>query len=136
VRDGHDVHMITSDRKGGSRRTEDIEGIQVTWIPVRYSQKMGVFRRVLAFLLFAILATFEGIRTRPTLVFATSTPLTVVFPALAIKVFRRVPMVFEVRDLWPEMPIAVGALTNPVLIRVARRMEKLAYSQSSRVIAL
>src|SRR5699024_4679328 len=83
VRDGHNVHMITSDRKGGSRRTEDIEGIQVTWIPVRYSQKMGVFRRVLAFLLFAILATFEGIRTRPTLVFATSTPLTVVFPALA-----------------------------------------------------
>lgn len=136
VRDGHEVHMITSDQKGGSRRTEDIEGIQVTWIPVRYSQSMGVFRRIIAFLIFAVLASFEGIKKRPTVVFATSTPLTIVFPALAIKLFRRVPMVFEVRDLWPEMPIAVGALTNPLLIRLAKLLERFAYFQSSRVIAL
>lgn len=136
VRDGHDVHMITSDRKCGPRRTEYIEGIKVTWIPVRYSQSMSNFRRVLSFVLFAIWASYVGIKTRPNVVFATSTPLTVVIPALAVKLFRRVPMVFEVRDLWPEMPIAVGALRSPVLIRMARWLERVAYSQSARVVAL
>lgn len=136
VRDGHEVHMITSDTTGGARRTEDVEGIQVTWIPVPYSNRMSVPRRIWAFVLFAMLASLAGIKTRPSLVFATSTPLTIVIPALAVKWTKRVPMVFEVRDLWPEMPIAVGALTNPLLIRLARWMEKLAYSQSSRVIAL
>src|SRR5690606_20246841 len=57
-------------------------------------------------------------------------------PALAIRWIRRVPMVFEVRDLWPEMPISIGALGNPMLIRLARWMEKLSYFQSKFVIAL
>ena len=136
VRDGHEVHMVTSDRTGTKARNEVIDGIHVSWIPVSYSNEMSFARRMWAFLLFAVLATLEGIKTRPTVVFATSTPLTIVIPALIIKWMKRVPMVFEVRDLWPEMPIAVGALSNPVLIRIARGMEKIAYRQSKNVIAL
>src|SRR6185312_7914777 len=43
---------------------------------------------------------------------------------------------FEVRDLWPELPIAVGALKNPVLRRAAQALERFAYSNAAAVIAL
>ena len=55
-----------------------------------------------------------------------------------MKAARRlgVPFVFEVRDRWPEIPIAIGALTNPVLIWYARRLEKRIYRAADRIIAL
>jgi len=69
-------------------------------------------------------------------VFATSTPLTIIIPAFFYKKIKKLPMVFEVRDLWPELPIAVGAIKNPIVIWLAERLEKLAYSSSSKIIAL
>jgi glycosyltransferase involved in cell wall biosynthesis len=45
-------------------------------------------------------------------------------------------MVFEVRDLWPELPIAVGALKSPLSIMAARRLERFAYDHACRIIAL
>ena len=45
-------------------------------------------------------------------------------------------MVFEVRDLWPELPIAIGALKNPFLISAARLLEKYAYKNADRIVAL
>ena len=45
-------------------------------------------------------------------------------------------MVLEVRDLWPEIPIAVGALRNPMAIAAARWLERMAYKSSARIIAL
>jgi glycosyltransferase involved in cell wall biosynthesis len=49
---------------------------------------------------------------------------------------KKIPMVFEVRDLWPEMPIAVGALKNPLLRFAARRLEHWAYHNAEAVVAL
>lgn len=45
-------------------------------------------------------------------------------------------MVFEVRDLWPELPIAIGALPNPLMRAAARRLERFAYRQSHHIVAL
>jgi glycosyltransferase involved in cell wall biosynthesis len=45
-------------------------------------------------------------------------------------------MVFEVRDLWPEIPIAVGALKSKISIQLSRWLEKVAYQNSKRIIAL
>ena len=45
-------------------------------------------------------------------------------------------MVFEVRDLWPDVPIRLGVLKNPVAIRAARLLERLAYRHSSAVVGL
>jgi glycosyltransferase involved in cell wall biosynthesis len=70
------------------------------------------------------------------LVLASSTPLTVAIPAAYAARRRRVPMVLEVRDLWPELPIAIGALRSPVMRWVAWRLEGWAYRRSVHVIAL
>jgi glycosyltransferase involved in cell wall biosynthesis len=48
----------------------------------------------------------------------------------------RAPLVFEVRDLWPEAPIQMGALRNPLLRRAARALERLVLGRAAGVIAL
>jgi glycosyltransferase involved in cell wall biosynthesis len=73
---------------------------------------------------------------RPDVIYATSPPLTIAIPALAAAARWRAPLVFEVRDLWPEAPIQMGALANPRVQRQARSLEREAYRRARRVIAL
>src|SRR5919106_3157264 len=94
-------------------------------------------RRLLAFARFALGATLAALRgPRPDVIYATSPPLTMALPALAAATRWRAPLVFEVRDLWPEAPIQMGALRNPLLRRMARALERFVYSRSTRIIAL
>ena len=43
---------------------------------------------------------------------------------------------FEVRDLWPELPVAIGAIKSPVVIKLAKMLEVFAYKKSTHVVAL
>ena len=70
------------------------------------------------------------------MIYATSPPLTMALPAMAAAARWRAPLVFEVRDLWPEAPIQMGALRNPLLRRSARLLERLVLRRAARVIAL
>ena len=47
------------------------------------------------------------------MLFATSTPLTAGIPGIFARWLRRKKFVFEVRDLWPEIPKAMGVINNP-----------------------
>lgn len=60
----------------------------------------------------------------------TSPPLFVGFSAYIISRIKRVPFVFEVRDLWPESAIDTGVLTNKVIIRMAYWFEKFIYKKA------
>ena len=120
---GHEIHMITSFREPIKTRTPFTtveEGINVHWIPVAYDNKMGFYRRIVAFLRFAYFATRRVMQLN-VILFCISTPLTIAIPAIYGAIRQRVPMVFEVRDLWPELPIAIGALKNPLAKFLAGR---------------
>ncbi len=138
VRGGHEVHMITSDRAAGTRGWRETEeaGIHVHWAPVRYSSGMGFRRRIVAFAQFASMAARKAASLPGDLVFATSTPLTIALPAIYAARRKSIPMVFEVRDLWPQAPIAVGALRSRPAIAAARWLERFAYRHSERIVAL
>lgn len=142
VRKGHEVHMITSYRdcdaeaKIKSWRTESIDGMNVHWLPVPYNNKMSYWARLKAFLAFAMKAGKKAIEVKGDIIFATSTPLTIAIPAVKAKRKLKIPLVFEVRDLWPELPIAMGALKSPVTKFLAKRLEKYAYFNSEHVVAL
>jgi glycosyltransferase involved in cell wall biosynthesis len=134
---GHEVHVVTSDTAGKTQLpTGVVDGIHVHWISIPYDNSMTPRKRLWAFLKFALLASRRARRLNPELVVATSTPLTVILPALAAIWRRNVPMVFEVRDLWPEIPIAMGALRDPVSKYLARQLERISYKHATRVIAL
>jgi glycosyltransferase involved in cell wall biosynthesis len=140
VERGHTVDVITTDvtpvpRQRGWRRTED-DGVTVHWYPVPYSNRMSYARRLRAFAEFMALAAAKAAALRADLVFATSTPLTVAVPGVLAAKLRGVPFVFEVRDLWPEVPIAMGALRNPVARRLACALANFAYRNATEVVAL
>ncbi len=139
VQAGHEVHVVTAFRDPSARRgvwQAHVDGIHIHWIPVRYSNHMGFRQRIRAFAEFAFKSARVAASIRGDLVFATSTPLTIALPGIYAAWRLRRPMVFEVRDLWPELPMAVGDLRNPVLIVLARWLERMAYRHAARVIAL
>lgn len=139
VERGHEVHMITSDcirRRRGGWYVTDEAGIHVHWIPIPYSNSMGYHERKRAFIQFALLALKRAAKTGGDVVFASSTPLTVAIPGIASSWGHRIPMVFEVRDLWPEAPVAMGILRNPCGIAAMRLLELLAYHTSASIVTL
>lgn len=136
---GHEVHIITSWLKETDEKTwfTTVEaGIHVHWFPNFYNNKMSYAERVKAFFRFAYHATKKGKSLEADLVFATSTPLTIAIPAIFTARSLKVPMVFEVRDLWPELPIAMGALNNKLAQKLAYQLEDWAYKNSSSIVAL
>lgn len=137
---GHDVQLIAARRQPSDDdkgwREEQIAGFTLHSCLVPYSNSMSYRRRIKAFVDFAVAAGRRARSLGGDVVFATSTPLTIALPGVYAAKRLRIPMVFEVRDLWPEVPIAMGALKNPATIYLARRLEKFAYNNSTRVVAL
>lgn len=113
-----------------------IDGIRVLAVNQPYANRMGFRERVTAFWRFAKAAEQLVKRTDADLVFATSTPLTVGIPGMRGAKALKVPFVFEVRDLWPDIPIAMGALRNPVLKWYTRWLERRIYMAAKHIIAL
>jgi glycosyltransferase involved in cell wall biosynthesis len=140
VAHGHTVHVITTDITPGKRalgwRHTDDDGIDVHWFSIPYSNNMSYARRIRAFAEFMVVAAAKAARLKADLVFATSTPLTVAVPGVIAARLRRKPFVFEVRDLWPEVPIKMGALRNPVARKLAGALATFAYRNAAEVVAL
>ena len=118
---GHEVHMVTTDQrldaeaaKRPAWRVTNEAGIHVHWTAVPYDNTQAYGDRLRAFLTFAWRAARKAIELRGDVIFATSTPLTIAIPALLATWRTRRPLVFEVRDLWPAVPIAIGAIRKPL----------------------
>lgn len=144
VKQGHEVTMVTS----SSRLPEEyearpyvdgeIDGIRIRSVRVKYSNYMSYARRMWSFLAFTFGATLRAATAGPhDVVFATSTPLTVGIPGWVAAALTRTPFVFEVRDLWPEAAIQMGALKrNGLIARTAKRLERFLYRHAEHVVAL
>jgi glycosyltransferase involved in cell wall biosynthesis len=138
---GHEVSMVTAATPGEDPR-RGVDGIEVIGVRAGYADYMGGTRlayprRVLEFVRFALGATVTALRLpHPDVIYATSPPLTMALPAVAASRRHRVPLVFEVRDLWPEAPIQMGALRGRLLQRLARALERFVYRNAAHVIAL
>jgi glycosyltransferase involved in cell wall biosynthesis len=140
---GHRVTVVSSSARfpeaglaPGDVTLSSCEGIELVLLRAPYSNRLSFAQRTAAFLRFAALASREVLRRPADLVFATSTPLTIALPGMLAKYRHRAPMVFEVRDLWPELPIAVGALRSPPLKALASGLEWAAYHAADHVVAL
>lgn len=114
-----------------------IDGIRVHYLPVTYEQRFGFAKRILAFWQFVSKArSLVKKLPRPDLLYITSTPLTTGLIGLWAKKRLALPFIFEVRDLWPEAPIQVGAIRNPVLKRMLYSLEKKIYDHALSLVAL
>jgi glycosyltransferase involved in cell wall biosynthesis len=143
---GHDVTMVCGSygigrtgltgpfRRG--RRRGAVDGIEVVELQLEYSNRQGFLARVLTFARFAVRSTCLALTERHDLLFATTTPLTAGIPGIAARWARGSRFVFEVRDLWPELPRAMGAITNPVVLGLMGWLELASYRSAHRLVAL
>ena len=138
VASGYDVIMVTSDSENefSGWRIEKLDGFEVHWVSVKYNNSYGFLRRLWAFVKFLVLSSIHICSLKSDKLFVTSTPLTVAIPAIIYKLIKRKPYVFEVRDVWPEVPIALGIIKNNVLIKAAFLLEKIAYKNAAHIVAL
>jgi glycosyltransferase involved in cell wall biosynthesis len=132
---GGGVTGLTGPYRGGSRRGV-VDGIDVIEFHLPYSNADRFLKRTLVFVQFMLRSMKLAVSSGYDLVFATSTPLTVAVPGMAAKLLRRRPFIFEVRDLWPELPREMGVITNPVVLRAMDALESLAYRCADACIGL
>lgn len=137
---GHEVEIITGtgyDPTLKSNTATLVDGILVRTLGAKYSSDMGFGRRLWSFIQFALKSSSYAARSGNfDIVLATSTPLTIAIPALCAKWIARRPLVFEVRDVWPDAAIDIGQLRNPLLISVARWLETIIYNASDKIVPL
>ena len=113
----------------------EVDGIKVISLPLAYSNRDSLLRRGFTFARFAVRSMAIALEFDYDLVFATSTPITAVIPGLAAKFARGKPFVFEVRDLWPELPRALG-LRNPFILGGMTCLELAGYSSADACVGL
>ena len=146
IDNGHEVTMLCGSYESGETgltgnfhngvRKGVVDRISVIEIQVPYSNKVSFLKRYLVFLSFFIKGIPIVLTNNFDILFASSTPLTVGLFGLLGKWLRRKPFVFEVRDLWPELPKSMGVIKNPMAILVLSIMEWLSYKSADKIIGL
>lgn len=146
IRRGHTVTMVCGSYDAAQtgldgpfvngRRRGTADGIDVIELELPYANVHGFGRRSRTFLRFALRSVGLALREPADLVFATTTPLTAGIPGITARWIRRKPFVFEVRDLWPELPRAMGVISNPVILGLMRVLEWVSYRSATRCIGL
>jgi len=139
VRRGHRVTVIASPVSyltGALRVTQDeIEpGIRIRRAATYQALHRSFVHRVFAFASFMVSSFFVGLGVKNVdLVWGTSPPIFQGWTAWMLARLKRVPFLFEVRDLWPTFAIAVGVLRNPLLVRLSLWLERFLYRHADRV---
>ncbi len=137
----HEVTVLTTRTYYDARITHDFpwapEGVDVRMIDAPYENEMGIRPRLLAYAQFALRAVLAGLRLpRPDLVFGSSTPLSAAWAARQIARLKGAPWVFEVRDLWPDFPVQMGAVPFAWMRRLLYCVERDLYHSAAHVVTL
>ncbi|MEI8185762.1 MAG: glycosyltransferase family 4 protein [Chlorobiaceae bacterium] len=144
---GHQVTMVCggylpaeSGLKGdwvNGMRQGRVDGIDVIELSLPPSSNYDSFlKRSWIFFLYSWRSVLLALQEKYDLIFASSTPLTSGIPGIVARYFRRKPFVFEVRDLFPELPKTMGMITNPIVLGALGGLEWLSYHSAVGCIGL
>ena len=143
---GHSVTMVCGSYGAGKTgldtpfrngvRSGFVAGFRVIEFELPYSNRDGFLKRTWTFLRFAFQSIKLVFSEEFELLFATSTPLTAAIPGIVARLFNKGRFVFEVRDLWPELPRAMGVISNPLVLFGMALLERIAYHSAHRCIGL
>jgi glycosyltransferase involved in cell wall biosynthesis len=116
---------------------EEVDGIQVirTWMYLAANRGFG--RRILNYVSFMFTAIVASLFAPPCdVVIGTSPQFFVAMAACAVAAWRRCPFIFEVRDLWPEAIVAVGAMKRGRAISLLHKIAQYLYRRAARVVVV
>ena len=116
---------------------ELMDGIEVIRVKTFMTANEGFFLRTLDYLSFMITAFFAGLlQKKPDVIVATSPQFFTAISGWLLAFFRRLPFVFELRDIWPASIIAVGAMKKNLSFIFLEKLELFLYRRSDAIIAL
>jgi colanic acid biosynthesis glycosyl transferase WcaI len=146
VKLGHQVTVLTtipnyptgivpSEYRGRIIQDEMLDGVRVIRVWNYINSNSTFLRRILPHISFNLLAPILGGRAvgHPDVIIACSLPLFNAIAGRLLSWWKRCPYIFWVADLWPETPIQLGILRNPLMIRLSRWLEWSAYEHASIV---
>ena len=148
ARAGHDVVVVTCapNHPGGRlypgyanlpRQSETIDGVRVVRVWTYLAANEGFARRTLNYISYAASATLGMVGLdRPDIVVSTSPQFFCGLTGLVAKTIWRRPWVLEIRDLWPESIVTVGAMRKGLIVRLLERIEALAYRRADRIVSV
>ena len=148
VKAGHDVTVITCAPNHPSgklhpgyankwRQSETIDGVRVVRVWTYLAANEGFLRRTLNYVSYMLTATLAAWReTKPDVVVSTSPQFFCGLAGLLARASRRVPWVLEIRDLWPESIVTVGAMKKGLAVRMLERIEALAYRRANHIVCV
>lgn len=148
VRAGHEVTVITcapnfpegklfAGYQNRWRQVETIDGIRVVRVKTYITANEGFVRRTLDYMSFMVSGFVAGLfEKRPDVVVSTSPQFFCAIAGWALSGLRRLPWVFELRDLWPASIVAVGAMERSPVIRMLEKLELFMYRRADAIVSV
>ncbi|MBN2043467.1 MAG: glycosyltransferase family 4 protein [Anaerolineales bacterium] len=111
------------------------EGITILRAYTYNALHKSFFHRLLSFFSFMFSSFLIGLGVKNVdVVWGTSPPIFQGLTAWMLARLKGARFLFEIRDLWPEFAVAVGVLTNPVLIGMSERLERFLYRRADQLV--
>jgi len=149
VRQGFDVEVVTGfpNYPGGKVyagykikliQREYIDGVQITRLPLYPNHDQSAIKRVINYASFAASALFYGVfmAKRADVMYAYHPPLTVGIAAALIRWIRRIPLVYDIQDMWPDTLRATGMLNNQRALALVGRVCDWVYRRVDQIVVL
>lgn len=133
---GLEVIVLTTHNEASCKK-ENVEGIEVHYLPIGYDNRFGFVARSWSFIKYvdgvlSLAKQFQDVNY----CYAISVPLTVGLAAMRIKARYKISYIFEVGDLWPEAPIQMGFVKNYFFKQALYTLEKKIYKSAQAIVAL
>lgn len=149
VRLGYEVEVVTGfpNYPGGNIypgyrikliQREMIDGVEVTRVPLFPSHGQSKFKRMFNYASFAVSSLYYGlfVAKRANVIYAYHPPLTVGISASLIRVLRRIPVVYDIQDMWPDTLRATGMISNPRIINIVASICRWVYRRVDYIVVL
>jgi len=135
----HPTGVVPAEYRGRWFQRDSVDGIRVLRLPIYVAANKGVARRSISYISFSMSASLLGplVGGAPDVVIGTSPQFLTGIAGLWNSRVRRVPFVFEVRDLWPRSIVEVGAMKAGSLpVRLLERIERFLYRTSDHIVVV
>lgn len=117
---------------------ENIDGINVIRTFTITAPNKGYFKRIISFISFLFSSSIQGAYSlgKQDIIIATSPPFLVGVSGYIVSMIKKLPLIFEVRDIWPESIIQLGLIKNKFIIKFLELIEAKLYKHSRRIVSV
>lgn len=142
---GHELVIVASDlnyqtgkrtlEHSGIYAEQNFDGVRVLRSYIYPALHRSYFWRIISFFSFMFSSVWTALQVKDAdLIMGTTPPIFQAVSAWFVALVRRKPFLLEVRDLWPEFGVSMGVLKNPVIIALARWLEKFLYARATHIL--